>query len=281
MAFRDIFSSSPSSSSTYPSRSNYSYGLYSPQPSRAFSPARHTPSYSQLTRKPSPAQSRMMPASDKSLLSGPISHPVSSWPTPPASEFARSSPPAEDYGSHEDQNGTLGTLKHGPPPPDDPPSLSKLTPAYFEEQLARREESLVLRDISPQQFREWEALHPTLQEADDVRYEYDSFASRMIVQCMPGPIHDSVQGYFIRRVAATMDRVAGDACDDLINVNSGTGKCMIRSIAQPPLTDRVRLQGFQRRLCVLYSQAAGRLRSNHRWLGFSNHCRRDGVGREL
>lgn len=158
-----------------------------------------------------------------------VSHPVSCWPTPPVSDFAQSSPPAEDA-SPEGHNGTIRTLKHAPPRIDDTPSLSKLTPAYFNQQLAQREESLVLRGISPQQFREWELQYPTLQEADDVRYEYDSFASRMIVQCMPGPIHDSVQGYFIRRVAAMMDRVAGDACDDLINVNSGTGKCIIPSL---------------------------------------------------
>lgn len=76
-------------------------------------------------------------------------------------------------------------------------------------------------------FQEWESLHPTLQEADNARYEYDSFMTRMIVQCMPGPIHDSVQGYFIRLVITAIDRIGGDACEDLVDVNSGTGKRII------------------------------------------------------
>lgn len=104
-----------------------------------------------------------------------------------------------------------------------------LTHAYLDQQLAKREGSLFLRHISPQMFHEWESLHPTLQEDDNTRYEYDSSMSRMIVKCMPGPIHDSVQGYFIKRVAATMDRLGGDACEDLIEVNCGTGSYILSS----------------------------------------------------
>lgn len=81
--------------------------------------------------------------------------------------------------------------------------------------------SRFLRRVSPQMFQEWESLHPTLQEADNARYEYDSFTSRTIVQCMSGPIHDSVQGYFIRRVIATIDRIGGDSCEDLVDVKFG------------------------------------------------------------
>lgn len=103
--------------------------------------------------------------------------------------------------------------------------LSTLTPAFLDQQLATREESLFLRRISPHMLHEWESRHPALREDDVVRYEYDSALSRMIVKCMPGPIHDSVQGYFIKRVAATMDRLGGDACEDLVDVNCGTGTC--------------------------------------------------------
>lgn len=107
-----------------------------------------------------------------------------------------------------------------------------LTPAYFDEQLAKREQSLFLRRVSPHMFHEWEQRHSSLQEDDHVRYEYDSAMSRMIVQCMPGPIHDSVQGYFIKRVATAMDRLGGDACEALIDVNSGTGKSLLASTSR-------------------------------------------------
>lgn len=235
MDSHDIFSYAPSRSDTYASRQTFnSYTSLPWQPSRSFREP-----HSARGSPPSSSSSRPSPTLPLSLMKPPSvpdrfpatptagSRALSTLPTPPSSDVARSSPPAEQDPSREDQDQILRDFKiHPPPLHDDVPELSELTPPYLDQQLAKREASLFFRHISPKMLQEWESIHPTLREADHVRYEYDSAMQRMIVQCMPGPIHDSVQGYFIKCVTTTMDRVGGDACEDLIDVNSGTGKAL-------------------------------------------------------
>lgn len=78
-----------------------------------------------------------------------------------------------------------------------------MTPTYLRNlRGSNPERPLFLRGITPAAFDEWELRFPDheLREADDVRYEYDSVTERLIVKCMPGPIHDSLQIYFVRRI---------------------------------------------------------------------------------
>lgn len=67
-----------------------------------------------------------------------------------------------------------------------------------------------------------------------MRCKYDSC---MIVQRMPRLIHDSVQGYISRLAAATMDCVASNGGDDVMDRSSGTGKHIVHSISELPLTE--------------------------------------------
>lgn len=96
------------------------------------------------------------------------------------------------------------------------------------------EGSLIIPDISPTMLNAWESLHPSLPEADDVRYEYDSITRNMIIKCMPTPIHDSLQVYFTRRITAELAR-AGDAYLDSVMVASGTGELPTSSLLRAGL----------------------------------------------
>lgn len=94
------------------------------------------------------------------------------------------------------------------PPPIFPhlipcPTLDLLTPTYLRHlRGSNPERPLYVRGITPAAFDQWESRFPDheLREADDMRYEYDSVMQRLIVKCMPGPIHDSLQIYFVRRI---------------------------------------------------------------------------------
>lgn len=89
-------------------------------------------------------------------------------------------------------------------------TLEKVTPHFFRHGVRDFEGPIVLRDISPAHFQEWQSRYPELLEADDVRYEYNPVSERMIIKCTTSPIHDSLQMYLCRRIMKEVSRTRAD-----------------------------------------------------------------------
>lgn len=81
------------------------------------------------------------------------------------------------------------------------------------------EAPLVLHNVTLGDFSTWRSRFPDLIEDDNVRYEYNSRAERMIVKCMPWPIHDSLQIFMCQRI---MKEVSSSKADGKLRFGSGT-----------------------------------------------------------
>lgn len=81
------------------------------------------------------------------------------------------------------------------------------------------EAPLVLHNVTLSAFDAWRSRHLDLIEDDNVRYEYNSLAERMIVKCMPWPIHDSLQIFMCQRI---MKEVSSSRADRKLRFGSGT-----------------------------------------------------------
>lgn len=81
------------------------------------------------------------------------------------------------------------------------------------------EAPLILQNVTPDDIGNWRSRFPDLIEDDNVRYEYNSLAERMIVKCMPWPIHDSLQIFMCQRITK---EVSSSRADGKLRFGSGT-----------------------------------------------------------
>lgn len=74
-------------------------------------------------------------------------------------------------------------------------------------------------NVTPSALLKWESLHPELQEADQVRYEYNSLTQKVVFKCLPTPIHDATQIHFI---GTLISGFIGTEARGKLRVGSGT-----------------------------------------------------------
>lgn len=89
----------------------------------------------------------------------------------------------------------------------------------FLRETASVEGSLVINNVTPSALLKWESLHPELQEADQVKYEYNSLTQKVVFKCLPTPIHDATQIHFLETV---MSGFIGTKARGKLRVGSGT-----------------------------------------------------------
>lgn len=77
----------------------------------------------------------------------------------------------------------------------------------------------MINNVTPSALLKWESLHPELQEADQVKYEYNSLTQKVVFKCLPTPIHDATQIHFLETV---MSGFIGTKARGKLRVGSGT-----------------------------------------------------------
>lgn len=173
------------------------------------------------TTAPSPTQG---PNQQKQLspvlvsVSATTPPPLSILPTPPSSNIRpvleRLAPGTTDH-----ENSPYPILVRANTPNS---VLHHFTPDDLRTLRASHESSFIFRNISPNNFSDWEAQYPELYEAKGIRYDYDGLSQRMIVKCMAGSVHDSFPIYFTRVVNRGLDRV-GPECQRALQIFASTG----------------------------------------------------------
>lgn len=140
-------------------------------------------------------------------------------PTPPSSSPPRVTTPDVILPSTYDTPATARPPTILRPLRPDPISLEDVTPYFLRSGMDHMEAPLVLRNVTPTAFDAWRSLHPDLIEDPTVRYEYNSLTSRMIVKCMPYPIHDSLQIFMCQRIT---EALCGSRAQGKVRCGSGT-----------------------------------------------------------
>lgn len=139
-------------------------------------------------------------------------------PTPPSSNIRPASErPATD--TTDDENAPYPILVKTNTPNS---VLRTFNPDRLQALRESRESSFMFRNITPNDFCNWEDQYPELYEAKGVRYDYDGFSQRMIIKCMAGSVHDSLPIYFTRVVNRGLDRV-GPECQRALQIFASTG----------------------------------------------------------
>lgn len=101
----------------------------------------------------------------------------------------------------------------------------QLTVDRFEEMVQLMSGRVTIPGVSSDILHAWQSLHPEIEDANHLNYEYNSDTCRFVMKCATSPIHESVSVFFTNRACAELQsRLGLDTFEDTVQVSAGMSK---------------------------------------------------------